>query len=275
MMIFMFLMSVAIGGGAFMLGRVFKSENDDRLLEGKVDTEVNRRLHNHDVVMLGPRGPEGVQTVVQRLREMGFVVANRLLTPRPHMLQWIYVVPSLRDNVLCQYCNTKLSTLYEVQEVNDTTCSVEDALLVIAQPLGVVCNSCGMFWIGPQDARKHQEHQLTTAPGVFGALLAKADSCNLFDIMDHIQKSRPMSERLCKYLAERRQLLEREAGKIGTALTRHELRDAHDLLSDPYRTQAALSEHGNLPRLKLSTDSNTVQTRDLHMWEEELWKKDK
>lgn len=246
-MFFFAVATAVIGWGAFFLGRALAKEEFVRLLPGKVDDEIARRQAEEKQRLLGPRGPQDGGTVVERLRQMGFEVLKYLAAPRPHMLGWVYVVPLPSLEARCPYCENQLNKLLEVQEVDDKTCSVEGAFLVAASQLGNVCNACGVFWNERFSSAKASGNDLSSRPGILGDLLAKANSCNLFDVLDYIQRSGPMGRKVSEYLEENRRLLDREAARISEAISRHQLTEWQDLSGQPYRTNA-LPEASEVPK---------------------------
>lgn len=260
---------LAVGAiGSFILVRKLEKKKHNRLLAEEtvelwarvakeVDTKVAKQLADKEVLLLGSGGPEDGKNVVQRLRQLGFTVLETLVAPRPHMLGWLFIYVSSRtEKTPCPYCRAgKTYELVEVAEAANESCSVDNVFLVIANVVGSICNNCGVFWriSRKSDAARSEEYGTPDSmSGFFWSLLEKADNCNLFDILNHIQTSTLMNEKICEYLEELRQLLGREADKISTTITRYQLQEACNSSGEPYRTQAFPEPNSPLKMLKQS-----------------------
>ena len=80
-------------------------------------------------------------------------------------------------------------------------------------------------------------------------LFDKADRNNLFEILDHLQgESGVKDERVADLLRSRKQMLEREAGKIGDHLIQHEMCAAEEAGDGPFR-DISLPEPDNVPNM--------------------------
>lgn len=216
------VLMVAVGCGGFVLGCKLK------------EVVVAKQLAQKEALLLGSGGgPEGRQTVIQRLRQLGFTVLEKRVEPRSHMLGWLYTYST--EGTHCVICKGEPLYLIEICEIEDH--SVTEAFLVSSAQVGKFCNSCGWF----ERIQKAEGSEIKVVgfgklkDGFFWPVLHKAHRCNLFDILDHLQASGKMDEEFCKWLEERRQLLCREADKISSAISRHQLSTAKDISDDPYR----------------------------------------
>ncbi|TSC84852.1 MAG: hypothetical protein G01um101413_236 [Parcubacteria group bacterium Gr01-1014_13] len=231
------------GGGGFILASKLAEIKYSLLLE----TTIIRRLAAKEALLLGTGGgPEGGQTVVQRLRQLGFTVLEKNVAPRAHMLGWLQ---TSRAESVCIYCKQNFLVLHEISEMKDH--SVTGAFLVGAGNIGTFCNSCGIF----QRITAEKNDEKPAGVGRLNSsficpVLQKAHGCNLFDILDHLQTSGKMNEKFCEWLEERRQLLYREAKKISTTISQHQLNTAKDPSDDPYRELALPEANGSLKMLK-------------------------
>lgn len=213
-----------------------------RRLEWEVAGEVAKRL---EAKLLGPHAPEGGRTVVERFRQAGFTVLDKLTPARPHMLGWLQVRPAPESyRPVCGYCHGNFHELYEI--VEDTNHPFSGAFLVANMLIGRFCNVCGGL---VDESKQSSESGLRTVErGCLGKLLCRAGGCNLFDVLDHLQRqSGVMSGEIAAWLRQRRELLDREAIKIGEALKRYGLEAAPDA-DGPYR-DPALPEPDDVPRM--------------------------
>lgn len=206
-----------------------------------LEEEVARRL---EAKLLGPHAPEGGKTVVARLRQAGFTVLEKLTPARSHMLGWLQIRPAHESyRFICSYCGGKFHELHEI--VEDTNHPFISAFLVADVTIGRFCNVCGEL---ANESKETESGLRTVKWSCLGKLLHNAGGCNLFDILDHLQQqSGVMSGEIASWLRQRRELLDREATKIGEALKRHGL-EAAPAADGPYR-DPALPEPDDVPRM--------------------------
>ena len=226
-----FLFAIILSGGVFALEKRLAYKKTRLWLA----SEVAKMLSQNEALLLGPGGgPEGGETVIQRLRQLGFTVLEKRVQPRSHMLGWLFTSV---ENYVCFICKEKFLLLNEICEIEDH--SVTEAFLVGPAQIGRFCNSCGLFEriqkVAGSEIKIDGFGKLKN--GFFWPVLNKAHACNLFDILDHLQASGKMDEEFCKWLEERRQLLCREAEKISSAISRHQLSTSKDISDDPYRSR--------------------------------------
>ena len=194
-------------------------------------------------------GPASKQTVIQRLRKMGFTVVEKYTTPRKHMLGWLYVCMATNYKSTCPFCQCGFHELREVCE--DKNQSGEGALMVFWVRGGYFCDICGFI---DNESRKSSgdggRKRVVNISGSFSGLIYDARAGNLFEILDHLQsQSGKMDDTIADWLAARKKLLEREAAKIGEALSRHQLYEAEDVVGDgPFR-EMELPELDDVPKM--------------------------
>lgn len=195
------------------------------------NVQLKQQLAEKEVKLLGPAGgPESGRTVIERLRQAGFTVLEKHVAPRTYMLGWLEVRQT-KDSYFCNVCK---SSFYELIEfVEDTNHSVGEALLVVFVSRAFFCNICGQVSNPSQKESNSAGCKTNNASSVFRNIR----SDNMFDIIDYLQsQAGKMDSTIANWLAQRKQLLEREAARLGEALARYELGEGEDIPADgPFR----------------------------------------